>query len=121
TPKPSRLCPPQRCRSAACRWNIGRKLVGDTAAKHRIRRTWRFTANTRVVISDAMRGVVDRLMKKYRKRQRCGKRRRPKLKIAFDWTAVRNFHTLMAAAVQGGRALPVLWASYPAWVLHQRQ
>jgi len=95
--------------------------VGDTAAKHRIRRTWRFTANTRVVISDAMRGVVDRLMKKYRKRQRCGKQRRPKLKIAFDWTAVRNFHTLMAAAVQGGRALPLLWASYPEWVLHKSQ
>jgi hypothetical protein len=34
---------------------------------------------------------------------------------SFDWTEVRHFHTLMAAACLGGRAVPLLWASYPAW------
>lgn len=30
---------------------IGRRLHGDVAAKHRIKRVWRFTANPRVEIS----------------------------------------------------------------------
>ena len=100
---------------------IGRKLTGPSAAKHRIKRTWRFVANQRVMISDAMSGLVRRLSKRYQKLQRRGRRRRPKLLIAFDWTEIRNFHTLMAAAVQRGRALPLLWATYPEWVLHRSQ
>jgi hypothetical protein len=101
---------------------IGRKLTGATAVKHRIKRTWRFVANQRVVISDAMRGVVQRLVKCYRKPPRCGKQRRQaRLLIALDWTEIRDFHTLMAAAVQRGRALPLVWATYPEWVLHKSQ
>lgn len=100
---------------------IGRKLTGATATKHRIKRTWRFVANPRVVVSDAMRGVVQRLVKRYRKPQRHDRKRQHRLLIAFDWTEIRNFHTLMAAAVQRGRALPLLWATYPEWVLHKSQ
>jgi DDE family transposase len=100
---------------------IGRGVVGSSAAKHRIKRTWRFVANRRVVVSDAMRGLVRQLAKRYRKLQRRGRPRRPSLLIAFDWTEIRNFHTLMAAAVQRGRAVPLLWASYPEWVLHKSQ
>jgi len=101
---------------------IGRKLTEATAVKHGIKRTWRFVANQRVVVSVAMRGVVQRLVKRYRQPQRRGKkRRRPRLLIAFDWTEIRDFHTLMAAAVQRGRALPLLWATYPEWVLHKSQ
>src|SRR6185436_21136467 len=37
------------------------------------------------------------------------------------WTEIRDFHTLMAAAVMKGRAVPLLWASYPEWVLHKSQ
>lgn len=44
--------------------NIGRKLLGPTAAKHKIKRTWRFCANPRVHVSDAMAGVVRRLCKR---------------------------------------------------------
>lgn len=101
---------------------IGRKLTGETAAKHRIKRTWRFVANQRVVISDGMRGVVRHLVKRLKKPQPTGKkRRRPRLLIALDWTEFRDFHTLLAAVVQRGRALPLLWASYPEWVLHKSQ
>jgi hypothetical protein len=33
-----------------------------------------------------------------------------RLVVALDWVEVRTFHTLMAAAVFGGRAVPLLWA-----------
>lgn len=101
---------------------IGRKLTETTAAKHRIKRTWRFVANQRIVISDAMSGVVQQLCKRCRKAQRPGtRRRRCRLLVAFDWTEIHDFHTLMAAAVHHGRALPLLWATYPEWVLHKSQ
>jgi hypothetical protein len=82
---------------------IGRRLTGPTAAKHRIKRVWRFTSNPRVEISDAMKGVVGRLVK----------RRKKPLLVTFDWTEIRGFCTLMAAAAMKGRAVPLLWASYP--------
>src|SRR5262249_6508547 len=88
-----------------------RKLTGNQADKHKIKRTWRFCANDRVVISDAMQGVIDRL---------CKKRKKPLL-VALDWVAVRSFHTLMLAAVKKGRGLPLLWASYPEWELAKSQ
>jgi hypothetical protein len=93
---------------------IGRQLDGPTAAKHRIKRCWRFTANNRVVVSDAMQGVIRRLLKRKRWEKR-------PLLVAMDWTEVRDFHTLMLAAVMKGRAVPLLWASYPEWVLHKSQ
>jgi hypothetical protein len=82
---------------------IGRQLAGEVAAKHCIKRVWRFTANTRVEISEAMKGVVARLVK----------RRKKPLLVSFDWTEIRGFCTLMAAATMKGRAVPLLWASYP--------
>jgi len=100
---------------------IGRSLVGPVATKHRIKRTWRFVANVRVLVSDGMAGVIRRLVKRYHKLQKRGRARRPKLLIAFDWTEIRNFHTLMAAVVQKGRAVPLLWATYPEWELHKSQ
>lgn len=100
---------------------IGRKLAGPAACKHRIKRAWRFCANPGVVVSDAMRGLVRHLLR--RRRARPGKhRRKPKpLLVALDWTDIRNFHTLMAAAVMGGRAVPLLWASYTKWKLARSQ
>jgi DDE family transposase len=92
---------------------IGRHLT-STSAKHGIKRCWRFTANRRVVVSDAMCGVIRALLK--------GKRWRKKpLVVALDWVEVRNFHTLVAAAVRRGRAVPLLWASYPEWQLAKSQ
>jgi hypothetical protein len=43
------------------------------------------------------------------------------LAVALDWVEVRNFHTLVAAAVRRGRAGPMLWASYPEWELAKSQ
>jgi DDE family transposase len=90
---------------------LGRGLAGPRDAKHRIKRAWRFCANDRVLVSDAMRGPVERL---------CKRRKKPLL-VALDWTEARSFHTLMAAAVLKGRAVPLLWASYPEWQLHKSQ
>jgi hypothetical protein len=102
---------------------IGRKLTGPTAAKHRIKRTWRFVANQRVTISDAMGGLIRHLLKRRRCRPQWWRRQRrvKPLVIAFDWTDIRNFHTLMAAAVMKGRAVPLLWASYTKWKLARSQ
>jgi hypothetical protein len=90
---------------------IGRCLPGVTAAKHRIKRTWRFCDNDRVHVGDVMPRVVGRLTRK---------RKKPLL-VALDWTDVRGFHTLMAAAVMRGRAVPLLWASYTTGQLHRSQ
>lgn len=92
---------------------IGRRLTG-ISVKHGIKRCWRFTANPRVEISDAMAGVIRQLLK--------GKRWKKKpLLVALDWTEVKSFHTLMLGAVLRGRAVPLLWASYPEWQLARSQ
>ena len=90
---------------------LGRQLAGPTTAKSAIQRAWRFTDNARVEVADAMAGVIARLVRKRKKR----------LLVSFDWTEVRSFHTLMAAACIGGRAVPLLWASYPEWKLLRSQ
>lgn len=72
---------------------VGRSPAGD-AAKSRTQRAWRFCDNDRVHVGDAMRGFINRL---------AHKRKKPLL-AALDWTKVRTFHTLMAAAALGGRS-----------------
>ena len=79
--------------------NIGRLMLGTT--KHQIKRCWRFCANNRVETADALNGVIGKLLK----------RRRKRLLVSFDWTDLRGFHTLMAAAVLKGRSVPLCWAS----------
>ncbi len=79
--------------------SIGRKMQGN--AKHQIKRAWRFCANDRIETADAMRPVIFKLLK----------HRKKKLLISFDWTDIRGFHTLMAAAVIKGRSIPLCWAS----------
>jgi hypothetical protein len=91
--------------------NLGRQLVGARAAKHRIKRTWRFCANRGVSVPDAMHGPIAHL---------CKRRKKPLL-VALDWVEVRAFHTLVLAAVKKGRSIPLLWASYPEWVLYKSQ
>jgi Transposase DDE domain len=90
---------------------IGRRMAGAVAAKHTIKRAWRFTCNRRVEVADAMAGVIRRL----------ARRRKKPLLISFDWTDVRSFHTLMAAACIGGRAVPLLWVSYTGSKLRRSQ
>jgi Transposase DDE domain len=90
---------------------VGRCLPGPTTVKHRIKRVWRFCANDRVDVGDAMAGVIRRL----------SQRRKKPLLVALDWTAVRSFHTLMAAAVLRGRAVPLVWATYTTGRLHRSQ
>lgn len=91
--------------------SLGRQLAGPSTAKSAIKRAWRFTDNHRIEVADAMTGVIARLVRKRKKR----------LVVSFDWTEVRSFHTLMAAACIGGRAVPLLWASYPEWKLLRSQ
>jgi len=79
--------------------NIGRAMLGGVKAQ--IKRCWRFCANERIEPTDAMRGVIARLLKK----------RKKSLAISFDWTDIRGFHTLMAAVVMKGRSIPLCWAS----------
>lgn len=81
---------------------LGRSLPGPSAAKHRIKRAWRFCSNDRVHAADVLPAVVRRLTR----------RRKKPLLVALDWTDVGGFHTLMAAAVLKGRAVPLVWASY---------
>ena len=79
--------------------NIGRRMLG--AAKHQIKRRWRFCANGRVEPADAMRGVVGRLVR----------RRKKPLLVALDWVDLRGYQTLVASAVLRGRSVPLCWSS----------
>jgi len=79
--------------------NIGRAMGG--AAKHQIKRCWRFCANERVESADAMHGIVAKLLKK----------RKKKLLVAVDWVDIKGFQTLMASIVLQGRSIPICWAS----------
>jgi hypothetical protein len=90
---------------------IGRKMAGPVSAKAAIKRAGRFTCNRRVEVAGAMAGVIKRVARK---------RKKPLL-ISFDWTDVRGFHTLMAAACIGGRAVPLRWASYTGSALKRSQ
>jgi hypothetical protein len=92
---------------------IGRESAAacEGAAKHAIKRVARFIANGRIEPVQAMPLIFNRLWR--RKLRWHGKRpdRRPLL-VSLDWTKVRSFHTLMAAVVVEGRALPLCWESY---------
>jgi len=79
--------------------NIGRQMLGN--AKHQIKRCWRFCANDRIETSDAMAGILRRLLKKRKKH----------LLIALDWVDIRGYQTLMASVVFKGRSTPICWAS----------
>lgn len=89
---------------------LGRGLRG-VAAKHALKRVWRFCDNDGVHATDAMAGVLRRLLRK----------RTKVLLVALDWTDVRGFHTLMAGAVLKGLAIPLVWASYTQGELHRSQ
>ena len=91
--------------------NLGRAMAGPARCKHRIKRAQRFVANRRVTVADGMAGLIARLCRG----------RRAALVVAVDWVEVRCFHTLVAAAVAGGRSVPLLWASYPEWELFKSQ
>jgi hypothetical protein len=90
---------------------LGRQMAGPTTAKGAIKRARRFTDNHRVEVADAMAGVIDRLVRERTKR----------LIVGIDWTEVLPFHCLMAAVAIGGRAVPLLRASYPEWELARSQ
>lgn len=92
---------------------IGREMVksDDGAAKHAIKRVYRFCRNPAIEPVEIMPAAMTRLLRRYLKR--CGKRpdRWPVL-VSLDWTKVRGYHVLMAAIVVEGRALPLCWESY---------
>lgn len=83
--------------------SIGRAMLGEAQPKHQIKRVYRFIANDRVEPTTAMEGVVHKLLRKWPEG-------RPLL-VSFDWTDIRQMQTLMAAAVVGGRSIPLCWAS----------
>lgn len=82
---------------------LGRTLScqNGIAAKHCIKRVDRFIGNERVEVSEAMRGVVQWLM-----------RPRSQLLVGLDWVDIRDFHCIVLAARLRGRAIPLLWAVY---------
>jgi hypothetical protein len=82
--------------------NIGRAMAGvGQRVKHQIKRCWRFCANDRIETADAMRPILQRVLRK----------RKKKLLVSCDWTDIKGFQTLMVSAVFKGRSIPICWAS----------
>ena len=92
---------------------IGRELAAaqDRAAKHAIKRVWRFVVNQRIEPVEVMPLVMTRLWRRKLQWHRRRPDRRPLL-VSLDWTKVRRYYVLMAAVVVAGRALPLCWQSY---------
>jgi hypothetical protein len=92
---------------------IGRAMAErtDSAAKYAIKRAWRFITNPRIEPVEVMPALMNRLWRRKLRWHARRPDRRPVL-VSFDWTKVRQFHTLMAAVVVQGRALPLCWESY---------
>jgi len=72
--------------------------------KHGLKRLDRWINNPGITVGKAMSGVVERLVK----------RRRKKLIISVDWVDIRGFKVLVAAGNIRGRAIWLLWKSVPA-------
>jgi hypothetical protein len=101
---------------------IGRELAAmeDGAAKHAIKKAWRFCANSRIEPVEVMPALINRLWRRRLTWHAKKPVNRPLL-VSLDWTKVRKFHTLMAALVVQGRALPFGWESYRDKVQHKSQ
>jgi len=92
---------------------IGRELASwhDAAAKHAIKRAWRFVVNRRIEPVELMPLLLNRLWRRKLAWHAAYPRRRPLL-VSIDWTKIRRLHCLMAAVVVAGRGLPFCWQSY---------
>lgn len=78
---------------------VGRQMPGRTSPKHAIKRVDRFLSNPRFDHRRAQEALLRRVI---------GPRKR--VLIAVDWTKVRRWQVLVAAVVQSGRCIPVMWA-----------
>lgn len=102
--------------------SIGRELAQaqDRSAKGAIKRVWRFITNPRIEPVEVMPTILTRLWRRKLKWHARQPERRPLL-VSFDWTKVRTFHTLVAAVVVQGRALPLCWESHRSKVQGKSQ
>jgi hypothetical protein len=71
--------------------------------KAALKRLDRWINNPRVKVGCAMKPLMERWVKK----------RRKKLLVSFDWVDIRSYKTLVAAANIQGRAVWLLWKSVP--------
>lgn len=90
---------------------LGRAMAGPARAKHRIKRVDRFLGNRRIEPAEAMRGVVQQLLR----------RRKKRAIIALDWVDIRRHLVLVAALCLRGRAIPLCWAAYEKWQVYRSQ
>ena len=77
---------------------LGRAMSGEVAAKHRIKRVWRFLRNDGVETESVCAGLFHFL------RPPTGR-----TIILVDWTDLEPFQQLVFSLPRDGRALPFLW------------
>ena len=80
---------------------LGRALRSRVAPKHRIKRVDRFLSNWKIRVDDWCEELFLAIV---------GTRRR--VRIALDWTKVRQWNVLVASVVIGGRGVPFYFACY---------
>ena len=76
---------------------LGRAMPGATAAKHRIKRVWRFLRNERVELTMVHHALL-----------RCAIPPRGPVVVLIDWTDLPPFRSLILAIARRGRAVPFL-------------
>jgi hypothetical protein len=74
-----------------------------TTTKHALKRLDRWINNPRIKVSVAMKPIVERLIRK----------RKKKLIVSLDWVDIRSFKVLVAACNIKGRCVWLMWKSIP--------
>lgn len=77
--------------------SLGRAMSGPTAAKHRIKRVWRFFRNPAVESLEVSKALFERIMP-----------RKGSIVILCDWTDIDPFQQLVFSLPRDGRSLPFL-------------
>jgi hypothetical protein len=81
---------------------LGRAMSGQAAAKHRIKRVWRFFRNEAVERPQVQEAILLSSIP-----------RRGRLVILVDWTDLPPYRTLILAVARGGRSIPFFSATVP--------
>jgi len=79
---------------------LGRSMSGEVAAKHCIKRVWRFLRNSGVEVETVQAALFA-----------CLAPRRERIVVLVDWTDLEPYQKLVFALPRDGRALPFLWVT----------
>ncbi len=89
---------------------LGRAMAGEVAAKHCIKRVWRFLRNDQVEVEAVFRAILCAVLPAQKR-----------VIVLADWTDRGKFQQLVLAFSKDGRAIPVVCVTVPKGNTKKRQ